>query len=127
MWKRDKGLPGGKHALGTTISPKNNYSNDPETVWNAFRFGNFALQEEDEVKTFLLEKGVEWEPLDTNGFKVTEQMRSFVGNGDKTFACGTCLEISQSEGSKMCALSTVKDEEFPDFWALPNARSPTFL
>jgi len=26
---------------------------DPETVWNAFRLGNFALHEGDEVKTFL--------------------------------------------------------------------------
>ena len=26
------------------------YSNDPEVVWNAFRFGNFALKAGDEVK-----------------------------------------------------------------------------
>jgi len=26
------------------------YSNDPETVWNAFRLSNFALKEGDEVK-----------------------------------------------------------------------------
>lgn len=109
MWQREKGLPGGKHALGTTISPKNNYSKDPETVWNAFGFGNFALQEGDEVKTFLLAKGVECESLDTDAFKVTEQMQSFLNNGGKTFACGTCLEIRQSEGSKTCPLSTMKD------------------
>jgi uncharacterized protein involved in oxidation of intracellular sulfur len=35
------------------------YSNDPETVWNAFRLGNFGLKEKDEVKVFLLAKGVE--------------------------------------------------------------------
>ena len=33
------------------------YSNDPETVWNAFRFGNFSLKEEDEVKVFLIGEG----------------------------------------------------------------------
>lgn len=85
------------------------YSNDSETVWNAFRFGNFALKEGDEVKVFLLAKGVECESLDTDKFRVTEQMRSFVDNGGKIFACGTCLKIRQSEGSKLCPLSTMRD------------------
>ena len=85
------------------------YSNDPETVWNAFRFGNFALNEGDGVKVFLLAKGVESESLDTDQFKVTEQMQSFVDNGGQIFACGTCLKIRQSEGSKICPLSTMKD------------------
>ena len=85
------------------------YSNDPEAVWNAFRFGNFALNEGDGVKVFLLAKGVESESLDTDQFKVTEQMQSFVDNGGQIFACGTCLKIRQSEGSAMCPLSTMKD------------------
>ena len=85
------------------------YSNDPETVWNAFRLGIFALKEGDEVKVFLLAKGVECEFLDTDKFKVTDQMRSFIDNGGKIFACGTCLKIRQSEGSEMCPLSTMKD------------------
>jgi len=85
------------------------YSNDSETVWNAFRFGNFALKEGDEVKVFLLAKGVECESLDTEKFKVTEQMKEFVDQGGKIFACGTCLKIRQSEGSEMCPLSTMKN------------------
>jgi len=40
------------------------YSNDPETVWNAFRLGVFSLKEKDTVKVFLLAKGVECESLD---------------------------------------------------------------
>ncbi len=85
------------------------YSNDPETVWNVFRFGNFALKEGDKVKVFLLAKGVECESLDTDKFKVTEQIRSFLNSGGKIFACGTCLKIRQSEGSEICPLSTMKD------------------
>ena len=85
------------------------YSNDPETVWNAFRFGNFALKEKDEAKVFLLAKGVECETLDTDKFKITEQMRSFVNNGCKILACGTCLKMRQSQGSELCPLSTMKD------------------
>jgi sulfur relay (sulfurtransferase) complex TusBCD TusD component (DsrE family) len=85
------------------------YSNDPETVWNAFRFGNFALNEDDEVKAFLLGKGVESESLDTDKFKVTEQMHFFIKHGGKIFACGACLRIRQSEGSEVCPMSSMTD------------------
>lgn len=37
------------------------HSSDAEVVWNAFRLGNFALKEKDQVKVFLLAKGVEVE------------------------------------------------------------------
>jgi uncharacterized protein involved in oxidation of intracellular sulfur len=85
------------------------YSSNSETVWNAFRFGSFALKEGDDVKVFLLAKGVECETLDTDKFKVTEQMRLFIDSGGKIFACGSCLKIRQSEGSEMCPLSSMKD------------------
>ena len=32
---------------------------DPETVWNAFRFGNFSIKKGHSVRTFLIGKGVE--------------------------------------------------------------------
>lgn len=85
------------------------YSNDPEVVWNAFRFGNFALKAGDEVKVFLLAKGVESELLDTDHLKVKEQMESFVKNGGTIFACGTCLKIRDSQRSELCPVSTMKD------------------
>ena len=85
------------------------YSDDPETVWNAFRFGNYALNAGDEVKAFLSGKGVESETIDTDTFKVTEQMHSFVEGGGAIFACGTCLKIRQSAGSETCPMSTLAD------------------
>lgn len=85
------------------------YSDEPETVWNAFRLGNFSLKEKDSVKVFLLARGVECESLDTDKFKVTDQMKSFVNNGGEILACGTCLKIRNSEGSEMCPLSTMND------------------
>ena len=85
------------------------YSNDPETVWNAFRFGNFALEEGDSVRVFLLAKGVECEALNTDKFKVTDQINRFVENGGKIFACGSCLTIRKKEGSEMCPISTMQD------------------
>ena len=61
------------------------YSNDAETVWNAFRFANFALVMGDEVSAFLVAKGVEWESLDTDKFNVTEQIQNFLNSKGKIF------------------------------------------
>ena len=85
------------------------YSTDPETIWNAFRLGNFSLKEKDEVKIFLLAKGVEAESLDTEKFKIVEQMQTFLESGGKILACGTCLKLRQKESSELCPLSTMKD------------------
>ncbi len=77
------------------------YSNDPETVWNAFRFGNYSIKHfGDEAQVFLLGKGVEAETLDTETFKITEQMKTLVEAGGAIKACGTCLKLRQSEGSR---------------------------
>ena len=54
------------------------YSNDPETVWNAFRYGNFALKEGAEMKVFLTGKGVEAESIGTEQFPVSQQMNDFI-------------------------------------------------
>ena len=54
-------------------------------------------------------KGVECESIDTDKFKITEQMRSFVSNGGKILACGTCLKIRQLEETELCPISTMKD------------------
>ena len=85
------------------------YSNDAETVWNAFRFANFSLKERDTVKIFLLAKGVEYEKLDGEKFNIKEQAKTFLDNNGKIFACGTCLKSRQSKGSETCPISTMKD------------------
>ncbi len=85
------------------------YSNDSETVWNAFRFANFTLAMGEEVKVFLLGKGVEIESLDTDKFGVSEQVQTLVNNGGELFACGTCLELRQSGISEIFKVSTMKD------------------
>ena len=93
-----------KMKLGIVI-----YSTDAETVWNAFRFGAFALKQGDSVKVFLLAKGVDCEKLNTKDFNVTGQMRTFVDAGGKILACGTCLKLRQSKGKELCPISTMKD------------------
>ena len=85
------------------------YSSDAETVWNAFRFGAFALNQGDSVRVFLLAKGVECESLHTEQFPVRDQMQSFVERGGTILACGTCLKSRGSEGTELCPLSTLQD------------------
>ena len=85
------------------------YSTDSEIVWNAFRLGVFALKQGDQIKVFLLAKGVDCEKLNTKQFNVTEQMQSFVDNGGKILACGSCLKLRHLGGTELCPLSTMQD------------------
>lgn len=85
------------------------YSNDPETVWNAFRFGNFAIKSGDTVKIFLLAKGVECESLDTDKFRISGQIQTFTAGNGKIYACGTCLKLRNQQESEVCPLSTLED------------------
>ena len=84
-------------------------SNDSETVWNAFRFANFSLNNKDDVKVFLMSKGVEYETKSNEQFNIIQQARNFSDSGGRIFACGTCLKMRQSRGSELCPLSTMKD------------------
>ncbi|MBS0588983.1 MAG: DsrE family protein [Proteobacteria bacterium] len=85
------------------------YSNDPETVWNAFRLGIFSRKQGDIVSVFLLGKGVEVESLDRDKFDITGQIHSFLDIGGAILACGTCLKLRQSEELGICPISTMQD------------------
>jgi len=85
------------------------YSADPEVVWNAFRLGLFALKEGDEVRVFLLAKGVEADRLDSPPFSMSSLMQEFLDRGGQILACGTCLRLRGKEGSELCPLSSLAD------------------
>lgn len=85
------------------------YSNDPETVWNAFRFGVHALKQGDQAGIFLLGRGVEAEGLADERFPVEEVMREFSAAGGTLHACGTCLKLRHQAGSELCPVSTLAD------------------
>ena len=57
------------------------YSNDPETVWNAFRFANTSLVYDNQVKIFLLGRGVEAMMLSTLKYDILEQAELFRSHG----------------------------------------------
>jgi len=85
------------------------YSNRPETVWNAFRFGNFSIKKKDQVRIFLLGEGVEFEKLDNEKFKISEQAKIFSEAGGLLYACGTCVKIREGYSLDSCPISTMED------------------
>ena len=84
-------------------------TNDPEEVWNAFRFGNVALNENHVVRVFLVNKGVEAEDVKSERFPVKEQLQTFVANKGELLACGTCMKNREEESSEFCPIATMKD------------------
>ncbi|MCU4925931.1 DsrE family protein [Halobacteria archaeon AArc-dxtr1] len=82
---------------------------DPERAWNALRLGITALEDGNEVSVFLLGEGVEAEEITDEQFDVRDRMEAFVDAGGDLQACGTCLEIRDSEESEYCPMSTMSD------------------
>lgn len=89
--------------LGIVIS-----TNDVETVWNAYRLGNYSLNEGDRVKAFLIGRGVESEVEHTH-YNIGEQITKFLEAGGEIYACGTCMKSRKIEGRNTCPISTMKD------------------
>jgi uncharacterized protein involved in oxidation of intracellular sulfur len=52
-------------------------SDDPEIKWNAVRFGNFLLNEGDDVTIFLNGPGVDLIQGDSQQFPLAEQAKLF--------------------------------------------------
>ncbi|SDK92879.1 DsrE family protein [Natronorubrum texcoconense] len=82
---------------------------DPERAWNALRLGITAVENGHEVSVFLLGEGVEAEGVTDGQFDVRDRMEAFVDGGGDLQACGTCLEIRNSEESEYCPMSTMSD------------------
>ncbi|GMR07509.1 MAG: DsrE family protein [Gammaproteobacteria bacterium] len=73
------------------------YSNDAETIWNAFRLANTAYAFDDESTVFLLGKGVESASVDSIKFDVREQMDMFRKAGGRMIGCGVCCDTREKE------------------------------
>ena len=83
-------------------------TNEPETVWHAYRLANFSLKEGDEVKVFLLARGVESE-IGSEKYHVKEQIAHFISKGGQIYACGTCMKSRQIDSRESCPLSSMKE------------------
>ncbi|MGD8784574.1 MAG: DsrE family protein [Thioalkalispiraceae bacterium] len=67
-------------------------SNEPETIWNAFRFATTALVYDNQVTVFLLGQGVEAPTLTTLKFDIDEQINLFRDSGGVMIGCGVCCD-----------------------------------
>lgn len=83
--------------------------NNSETVFNALRLAHYSLEQGDEVRIFLSGKNVEIDGIRDSKFDVKEQALKVLEAGGQFFACGTCLNLRNSEASEICPLSTLKD------------------
>lgn len=73
------------------------YSNDAETVWNAFHFANTSLGYDNEVTVFLLGQGVECTSIKSLKYDIKEQVTIFAEFGGKLFGCGVCVDSREDE------------------------------
>ncbi len=91
------------------------YSNDPETMWNAFDLATHAQKSGDQVSVFLLGKGVEigssskMEGYSKQPFKTTEQMQMFVASGGQILASRQCLNFRELGIPDLCSSATTAD------------------
>ncbi|MBM9579221.1 DsrE family protein [Leptospira sp. 201903070] len=85
------------------------YSLQAESIYNAFRIGNFALKKGDSVKVFLLGEGVESLRLDSSEFKIKDQISFFQEGSGEILACGTCLDLRQTKVENFCKYSNLAD------------------
>lgn len=54
-------------------------------------------------------KGVEYEKTSNEKFNSVEQAESFLSEGGRILACGTCIKSRNQKDSEMCPISTMKD------------------
>ena len=85
------------------------YSNDVETVWNAFRLANHSKTQGDTVQVFLLAKGVEVDHLVKENEDLKEQVDAFLEKGGEIQGCGTCLKSRKNNEPQVCTFSSLAD------------------
>lgn len=85
-------------------------TNNAEKNWNAFRLGNLALKNSDNVSVFLIGEGVEYLKFSSDKFDIQKQVDIFLGSGNgEILACETCMVIRHQEGNKTCPVSGMKE------------------
>jgi uncharacterized protein involved in oxidation of intracellular sulfur len=85
------------------------YSNDAETVWNAFRLANYSKNQGDTVKIFLLGKGVELDSMVKTNTDLKDQADKFLDNSGSILGCGTCLRSRNNKEPQVCTYSSLAD------------------
>ncbi|MBI4213599.1 MAG: DsrE family protein [Chloroflexi bacterium] len=84
-------------------------TNEPETLWNALRFGATSLSRGHTVSMFLLGSAVEIEGIQNERFDVQKALLRFDELGGSALSCGTCLRSRQMEPAAVCPMSTMDE------------------
>ena len=85
-------------------------SNNPEHIWNTFRFGITSLKASHDVTIFLMSEGAELDSIaDTEHFDISKKVAEYKELKGNLYACGTCLEIRGKKESGVCPISTMSD------------------
>ncbi|OGG72805.1 hypothetical protein A3A38_00635 [Candidatus Kaiserbacteria bacterium RIFCSPLOWO2_01_FULL_53_17] len=85
-------------------------SNNPEHIWNTFRFGIAALKEGHAVSINLMNEGVETEDIpDTEQFDISKKVQDFKDHNGVLVACETCLKVRSKSESRICPMTTMND------------------
>ena len=84
-------------------------TNDPEVVFNAFRFGVLALRNEHKVRIFLINSGVDIEDIDTHEFNIREQQFLFTKKDGEILSCMRSMKAHNREESEICHPCSMDD------------------
>jgi predicted peroxiredoxin len=101
----------------TTAFPKNTspdlgiviYTDDDETVWNAFRLATYSQSKGDTVVIFLVGKGVDPFMRDSSKYDIKSLHIRFNSNGGQIIVCGTCAQQRHAENVNMCTIASIAD------------------
>ena len=81
-------------------------TDDAETVYNAMRLANIAVEKGDEVNVFMLGKGVLFEQISNEQFNIKEQIDRYKGN---MYVWGVCMKAHGLVGTKVCPIGYMND------------------
>lgn len=85
-------------------------TNNAEKNWNAFRLGNLALKNGDNVSIFLIGEGVEYLKFSNEKFDIQKHVDAFLESGKgEILACETCMVLRNQKGDKTCPVSGMKE------------------
>jgi len=85
-------------------------SNDPERIWNVFRFGITSLTAGHSVSVFLMSEGTELENIqDTEQFDISNKVAELKELQGAIYACGTCLHVRGKAETAVCPVSTMSE------------------
>jgi uncharacterized protein involved in oxidation of intracellular sulfur len=84
-------------------------TNEPEVVFNAFRFGVLARRSGHRVLIFLMNRGVDIEDINDSAFNIQEQIFLFTKKEGEILTCMKSMKIHNQKESEVCHPRSMDD------------------